>query len=338
VPRAVPDALAAADALARRGHRLEAIALLTAANRERRDSGIEERLIHLRYEAFAEIERTGGPAAWPPDPPDRFGDVTGLPEVAAAGLDAETIRSGILRHGALVVRGLVDPARAARLVDDIDRAFEAHDAHLAGAPAGDTATWYTPFDAHGDAIARVRKWVRGGGGVLAVESPRSAFDILEIFDEIGLPDLLHRYFGETAVLSARKWTLRRVPIDSNTNWHQDGAFLGTGLRAINVWLALSHCGDDAPGLDVVPCRFDEVLPTGTEGAMFETSVGPKIVHSAEHPAVIRPVFDVGDALLFDDMFLHRTGVTAGMTRERYAIESWFFAASHYPDGQVPVTL
>ena len=36
------------------------------------------------------------------------------------------------------------------------------------------------------------------------------------------------------------------------------------------------------------------------------------------------------------MTLHRTGVSPGMTRTRYAIESWFFAPSTYPQDQVPI--
>jgi hypothetical protein len=41
-------------------------------------------------------------------------------------------------------------------------------------------------------------------------------------------------------------------------------------------------------------------------------------------------------LFFDERFLHRTAVSETMTQERYAIESWFFAPSHYPDDQLPV--
>ncbi len=63
------------------------------------------------------------------------------------------------------------------------------------------------------------------------------------------------------------------------SWHQDGAFLG-GVRALNVWLSLSHCGDDAPGLDIVPKRIDRVVPTGTEGAAFDWSVSQAVVDEA----------------------------------------------------------
>ncbi len=41
-------------------------------------------------------------------------------------------------------------------------------------------------------------------------------------------------------------------------------------------------------------------------------------------------------MLFDELLLHRTGVSPGMTRDRYTIESWFFAPSAYPDAQIPI--
>ncbi len=41
-------------------------------------------------------------------------------------------------------------------------------------------------------------------------------------------------------------------------------------------------------------------------------------------------------LLFNQLSLHRTGVDASMTKDRIAIESWFFAPSTYPDAQVPI--
>ena len=52
--------------------------------------------------------------------------------------------------------------------------------------------------------------------------------------------------------------------------------------------------------------------------------------------MLRPEFAPGDALLFDHLFLHRTAVDPEMTKERHAIETWFFAPSAYPDGQIPL--
>jgi hypothetical protein len=160
---------------------------------------------------------------------------------------------------------------------------------------------------------------------------------MEVVDETGVGDLIATHLGERPALSANKCTLRRVPIDTNTDWHQDGAFLGEGARTIDLWLSLSHCGRDAPGLDIVPRRIDHVVQTGTEGAFFDWSVSPAVVDDvAGETPVIRPEFAPGDALLFDHLLLHRTAAGPEMTRERYAIETWFFAPSAYPDGQIPL--
>ena len=116
--------------------------------------------------------------------------------------------------------------------------------------------------------------------------------------------------------------------------------MGTSLRTVNVWIALTDCGgpdSDAPALDVVPRRFDDLVERGTHGALFDTFVGQAVVErEAGVLGIERPRFAAGDALLFDDLFLHATAVTPSMTKERYAIESWFFAPSSFPPDQVPL--
>ena len=155
--------------------------------------------------------------------------------------------------------------------------------------------------------------------MLLADSPRALFDVIETWDAIGLGRLLEGYLGEWPALSYKKCTLRRAPADVGTEWHQDGAFLGTVTRTVNVWLACSPCGVDAPGLDVVPRRLNEIVPTGKADAMWDWSVGPEAAARIAGGPTARPEFAPGDALLFDQMTLHRTGVSPGMTRTRYAI-------------------
>jgi hypothetical protein len=163
--------------------------------------------------------------------------------------------------------------------------------------------------------------------------------LVELIEDTGVLDLVTAYLGERPALSANKCTLRRVPLDTNVGWHQDGAFLGQDVRALNLWLALGHCGTDAPGLDLVPRRIDRVVPAGTDGAMFDWSVAPDVVTAeAGEAGIIRPRFGPGDALLFDHLFLHSTAVEPEMTSERHAMETWFFAPSAYPEGQIPLAL
>ncbi len=126
-------------------------------------------------------------------------------------------------------------------------------------------------------------------------------------------------------------------MDTNAGWHQDGAFLGEGIRALNVWIALTPCGRDSPGLDLLPRRLDEIVETGTRGSYFDWAVGGDLVAElAQETPVVRPEFAAGDALLFDEMYLHRTATDPSMLHSRYTIETWCFAPSAYPPGHVPI--
>jgi hypothetical protein len=335
----VEAALARVEAMVADGDSLAAIGWLAEQNRRLGDPRLEERLVSVRHRAFAALAQEPGRPDWPPPVPDRFGADQGLVEIAAADLTPEAVAAGIIGHGALLVRGLITDAEVATLVDAIDRGFAAADARAAGTPLADTATWYRPFSStEGYAMTLgERGWVRDGGGLWTADSPRAFWQFTEIMTRAGVGELLEAYLGERPALSVNKATLRRVPVETGGEWHQDGAFLGDEIRTVNVWLSLTHCGDVAPGLDVVARRIPEILATGVDGAMFDWSVGPDAVERVKGPVgVLRPIFEAGDALLFDQRFLHRTAADPTMTEPRYAIESWFFAPSHYPQDQVPV--
>lgn len=341
-PPAVPDPVVE---LLDRAARLEsdhealtAIDLLTAANRGAPHPILERRLVELRRRAFPLVAASASALDdWPvPVGPDPV-PAEGIPEVDRAGLRVEVLRRALAARGSLLVRGLLDPAHVAGLVEATDRAVAARAAGR-GSEELETTSWFHALrlpKAEGQSLGR--HWVGASGGVLAIDAPTGLFRLFEAYEEVGLRSVVSEHLGERPVLGANKTTLRRVPVDANADWHQDGAFLGTGLRTINVWVALSDCGVDAPGLDVVPRRFDEVQETGTGGAIFDWAVGPEVVATlAADAPVARPTFRAGDALLFDELCLHRTALEPTMTQPRYAIESWFFAPSAYPGGQVPL--
>lgn len=325
------------------GRALEALDKLTEANRAERSAETEARLVQLRNQAFSQLGEPGSvfvapePRAASDDPAD-----DGLPSVDAAQLTAPIIRGAFLEHGCLIVRGLVEPGRAAELLVGIDRVFECRDAHADGAPLSETAPWYQPFVPDPEYAASVsigRGFVGKGSGIWTADSPRLLFDLLNTFEQAGLRRTITEYLGERPAISVNKGTLRRAAPEVGTEWwHQDGAFLGAGIRSINVWLSLNHCGIDAPGLEVVPRRIEEIVDKGTEGADFNWSVGDAVVERVSGGVLSRPIFEPGDAMLFDHLFLHRTGTTPEMTKTRYATETWFFAPSAYPDPQEQVPL
>jgi hypothetical protein len=331
----VAEALAAADDLAQAGRTLDALDLLVARAAGRGDPAAETRLAELRYAAFPDLP-AGGFDRWPPaaEGVDRAGPPV-VPEIDADALTADVARRNILSHGSLLVRDLFTD-HAPRFIDAIEAAFASRKA-TADDPSH-TSSWWQNLPLPGpEAKSLGRYWVNGGGGMLACDSPRTLDMLFDAYTALGLREVVAEYLGERPVLSANTCTLRRVPLDSNTDWHQDGAFLGEGIRALNIWIALSDCGVDSPGMDLVPRRFDAVVETGTGGAIFDWAVGPDTVATVAPDAPpVRPEFRAGDALLFDDLYLHRTAIDPSMTRPRYAIESWFFAPTTYPEGQVPL--
>ena len=324
------------------GRIFDAIAELTAANRLAPDPRIESRLVHLRHQAFAALDEQHPPEVWPRVVPDDFA-APGIPVLDRADVTPTRLASAITNRGALHVRGLFDPDATTRMIETIDEAFRACDARQYTEADVWPGTWFTTFHpepGYPPPQNFHRAWVREAGGVLAADSPPAFFVMAELFEQAGLREMVGGYLGEQPVMAVDKVTLRRVPLDLKLGeWHQDGAFLGDGIRSINVWLALTDCGEGeaAPGMDLIPRRVRSLLPRGTEGAYFPWSIGNDVVvREAAASPIVRPRFRAGDALLFDDLLVHRTALDPNHTRERYAIESWFFAASSYPEGSTPV--
>ncbi len=317
---------ARADHLVADGRLPDAIAALTALNRRQRDPAVERRLVELRFAAFAQATPPPVPP-WPESVPDLFAGQL-VPTVDRDELTVTTLRSGITNHGSLHVRGLLDPTQVDRLRDGIERSLLAYDARLAGDDPAELAGWFDPSP---DCPKVDREWKRRAGATLAVDSPPALFDLIEVFEANGISALARDYFGEAPTLLGLKTTLRKVPHASwrPGDWHQDGSFMGVDIRSLNVWIALTHCGDDAPGLDVIGRRLDHLAQMGTDGAGADWSVGVAVAEREGDGAIVRPIFEPGDALLFDHLMLHRTAIEAEMVHDRYAIEAWLFAPSTY---------
>ena len=72
--------------------------------------------------------------------------------------------------------------------------------------------------------------------------------------------------------------------------------------------------------------MDYVAPQRVAGG----AAGDKPVHP--------PIFEPGDALFFDELFLHKTGSDPSMPNPRYAIENWFFGGSGFPREYAPIAV
>jgi hypothetical protein len=307
------------------------IGRLTRAWQADQDPHTARRLLRLRH--LAGLNRLDA-AEGVPDYPAPAADLPAgdpLPEIAPEDLTPELLRAGMLRDGCVLVRGLVSRDDALELAAGIDRSF----AERAEGRPGDH---YEEFVPEPPFVIAVREWIERGGGVLAIDSPQVATRMLDTFDRIGLPQLVEGYLGEPGLLSLHKTTLRKADPSVGGAWHQDGAFMGDA-RALNLWLSLSRCGDEAPGLDIVPRRVDEIVIE--HEAMLDvelTRTRAREAAAAGGVEILRPIFEPGDALFFDEMFLHQTASDPSMPNPRFAIESWFFSAHGFPRDYAPLAV
>jgi hypothetical protein len=303
------------------------IAALSDANRARLEPATERELMRLRHESFLALARERVPAR-----PASFATAKPIPVDRSAGLpvahglpDAETVRTTIHTHGSLIVRGLIGAAGVRRLRSAVETAIAAREHVLSGTATEESMAWYSEFAPikHAD----VRSFTHSSG-VLAADSPRGVFELTEVFREHGVSRLASDFLGGPPVLSVEKSVFRRVAPRPFASWHQDGAFLGENSRTLDVWIALSDCGKTAPSLEVLPRRVARVLPTG---AFFSWDLDEKEIRK-EFPGftTVLAQFEPGDAILFDQLCVHRSGHAEGMTESRLAIECWFFAAESVP--------
>jgi hypothetical protein len=81
------------------------------------------------------------------------------------------------------------------------------------------------------------------------------------------------------------------------------------------------------------------VATATEEAALDYTISQqRVEQAAGETPVIRPIFEPGDALFFDELFLHQTGSDPSMPKPRYAVENWFFGGSGFPDEYAPIAV
>lgn len=320
------------------GDLLQAIEAFTQAQGADPSPELAHRIVQLRHRAVTEVDGGVGRDSWPPVLADPFPDVVGLPEIGTDQLTTEVLGGSILHHGGVIVRGFLESERALALHAKVVAALQDRDTLEDPEQPGIGGGRYRPFDAVAPSVLSERAWVREVGGMLMADAPEIMVDLLDIFAASGAAEAITGYLGERPALSYNKCVLRRL-LESHPTWHQDGAFMGSDIRSVDVWLSLSHCGGDAPapGLDLVPKRFQEILETGTKGSIFPNSIGQGLIDEVSTDAPPEtPLFAPGDAIIFDERFVHRSSAERTFTEERYAVESWFFAPSRFPERYVPI--
>ncbi|MAT91746.1 MAG: hypothetical protein CME59_04035 [Halioglobus sp.] len=309
-----------------------------------RDLDADNAAMMQRIERFRDVEASAAPGLIIP-PGQQDGDIdTFIPEVHAADFDIERLRDALREHGSLIVRGLFPAASMQGLIPAIDRVLDACERNSHGDTPQQSAYFNPPQNLitimpnKGKELGNTRNFHRDSGSAMCVEAPSVAEALLAFYERHGLKSLMREYLREPPCLTAKKWVLRRskLPV-AEAGWHQDGAFMGTDINSINMWLPLNECGGEtgAPGMDVLPRRLHNIA--SAEGAQFDWSVSSNQVAGQSGGSVLlRPVFQAGDAFFFDHFFLHRTQYGIAFDKLRYAVETWFFGESSFPKNQIPL--
>ncbi|CAA0123600.1 Uncharacterised protein [Halioglobus japonicus] len=335
-----PPSFATGDSLRGVDSELRLITELSDAVRKNGDAKAAAELIHLRHKVCLTGQHPPPPEHWPPTVSTNVGG-TEIPTVSPGELTVEVLKDAISRQSCLLVPGLMPERDVDDIVAGIDRALDA----IARRKAGDTdpslESWFLPYVPEGakDAYAEVRHWANMCGTVFAADSPQNFQRFVDTCNSMGVFDLLTEYFGVRPVMSVPKTTLKRVTPDTPIGWHQDIRAYGENTRALNMWVALSPCGKDARGLGVVPIN--------PGGPVEDTPPPPPLVPisdetisrlAVEGTPAHEPLFEKGDVLFFDTVLPHTTqqGDIAKFTKNRYAMECWFFSPTTLEDIWLPL--
>ena len=79
-----------------------------------------------------------------------------------------------------------------------------------------------------------------------------------------------------------------------------------------------------------------IVPYEAPGTRSRVRVAARAEEVSAEVGIVRPIFEPGDVLLFDELFLHSTAAEPDMPNPRYAVESWFFGPSGFPRQYAPL--
>lgn len=274
---------------------------LSRKNQADRDEKVEDRLVKLRLK-LADDYSDPFPAITPEDrfKTDLFAGEKGIPEIKAKNLTTAHLASGILFHGALIVRGLYSSETIDHLMSQADHIVETY-------------------------------------GGRRRRDPQSAFILREVYRKNGILNLVRDYIGEEAVMMYERISVRTEHSPIGLAWHQDVNFFAGKCFALNCWAAITPCGGRDRGLAFIPKRNSiafgwDLNEKGSAPLKYGQNLKDSIVADLEtdYPIVV-PELAPGDAVLFDEMTLHATHPPIGGGKKQVVTITWFLHHSKMPD-------
>jgi hypothetical protein len=103
-------------------------------------------------------------------------------------------------------------------------------------------------------------------------------------------------------------------------YHQDCAYTLHYPRFLTCWLPLIDTGEHAPGLEVLAANVTEKLGHNVEGR-WEAKLVQALPPQYANAQVVRPITQLGDVIIFNELTLHKTFVSPGMNQLRYSMDA-----------------
>ncbi len=262
-----------------------------------------------------------------------------MPTCSLDDVTADVVRAAFADKGCLYLPSAVDKGTVATVRNAIEASHHAFKNENSDPRLHSVARYPTREQAMN--VAGAREFAKNASACLAVDAPHALYLICDLFERLGITALVEEFLGDTPFMSASKFVLWKAAPGTTTEWHQDGRFLGDAvdIQSMNVWTALSDCGETAPGMDLVLKRLNHYI-LNSSGNIHDWTVADSHVDEnfRKQVPIVTPKFSAGDMLIFDHWLLHRTHRDPSMTDYRYAIESWFFVKSAFPAGRTPLIL
>lgn len=248
-------------------------------------------------------------------------DPNSLPEIDRSELSASILAQAIEARGALIVRNCLPREVARNLDQHVLRALD----EMEKPDAQRNKQWFDVQRGGGE-LQMARATAANAGCALLLDCPEALAHTMQAYATHGLTGILSAHLGGELMVSRHKATLRRTRPKQNLTdyWHQDGAFMGTSMRTLNVWMALTDCGERASSVEIAARRFNSVIP-----CEHGVALAPDKAKEAA-PITVTPVCAPGDAIMFDHLCLHRTDQSPAYSEDRRALEVWFFEPSSFP--------
>lgn len=221
---------------------------------------------------------------------DEFAGTRGLPEITVDELSAERLASGILHHGGLVVRRMLNP----------------------------------------DRVARLRRHLEGEGPPSrSCMSPVAIYDVLSVYRDcsevlgeyLGEAPVAMRQRTKIK-RDAQQWGLRWHQDAPLFGGERRAVNFWTALTPVGVECpGLSLLPKRLESVLVADYDLTDLQDTRGDEAVRELS---------ELAPPVSPVLDPGDTIVFDEMTLHETQRIGWEVPHREVAITWFFAPSRFP--------